>query len=295
MLEVFENHPHCLLNKDHFSALAINWNNKAENMSALGADLNIALDSFVFLDDSAFECTQIQGRLPDIEVRQVPKRLYDYPDFVAGFIDELFFTAHLTSEDSARTELYAARHKATLAKSDFNDIDAYLRSLNITADIHKMRPEEISRVAQLTHKTNQFNLAKTPYSEGDITAFHNNDQWSVYVMVVTDQFGELGLTNVCIVNHELATPFIDTLLMSCRVFERNLEYAFVNHVIEDITRQHNPARIRAQFKPSPKNTVAKTFYAKMGFFAESQDDQIISYALDVPQYQPKTFDYIRHV
>lgn len=296
VFDVLENHPHCLLHKEHFSALRINWDNKADNMSALAAELNLGLDSFVFLDDSTFECNLIQGRLPEVEVHQVPKRLYTYPDFADAVIDDCFFSPHLTGEDGTRAELYTARTKAEGTKANFDDINAYLRSLNITADIHEMHSAEIPRVAQLTNKTNQFNLAKTPYSESDIEGFHTSEDWSVYVMVVADQFGELGLTNVCIVDRtDKAAPFIDSLLMSCRVFERNLEYVFVDHIIKDVSKRFGTDTVLAQFKPSPKNVVAKSFYDKMGFEIKSTNDQLTTYVLDVSKYEPQTFDYIRRV
>lgn len=295
--DAFDRHPHCLLKKEHFSAVRINWGNKAENAKDIAAELNLGLDSFVFLDDSDFECDFIKERLPAIDVRQVPKRPYEYPDFVAEIADELFFTTSQTKEDAARSQLYDARHRAEVAKTEFDDIETYLKSLEIVVDMHAMRKEEIARVSQLTHKTNQFNLAKTPYSEAAISDFFNKPNCFVYVMVVKDRFGELGLTNVCIVTPTDAVQavMIDSFLMSCRVFERNLEYAFLSYVIEDVQRQCDCREIRAKYIRSSKNSVAENFYEKMGFRVVHEDHQSKLYTLEVSDFTHVNFDYIQRV
>jgi FkbH-like protein len=296
VFSVFEKHPHCLLKKEHFSAYRINWGNKSENIVNLARELNLGLDSFVFLDDSDFECDSVKTRVPSVEVRQVPKRLYEYPDFVLALVDELFFNANRTSEDAVRSELYSVRQKAEVAKADFNDIETYLKSLKINVDIHEIREAEVARIAQLTHKTNQFNLFKTPYSEEEISMFYNNPAQFIYVMVVNDRFGKLGLTNVCIAKRTSEDEIlIDTFLMSCRVFERNLEYAFLNHVIRDLKQKKHCSSIRAQYKQTQKNKVAEKFYEQAGFDAEYEDKQNKYYFLDVADYKPRTFDYIRQV
>lgn len=295
VFDVFEKHPHCLLKKEHFSALRINWDNKIENMGELADELNLAIDSFVFLDDSDFECNMVRDMLPEIEVCQVPGRAYEYPAAICALTDEFFFTTNVTGEDANRGKLYEAKKKADGAKVGFENIDDYLRSLDITADMHVMREDEIARVSQLTQKTNQFNLAKTPYSEADISEFHESDAHSVYVMVVGDRFGALGLTNVCIVNHtEPNQASINTFLMSCRVFERNLESVFLDFIM-DCEKGSGRTAIDATFKRTPKNQVAENFYEKMGFRLQGDYSQEKSYVLDVSDYSPTPFDYIRIV
>jgi len=296
VLNFIENHPHCLLAREHLSAYRVNWLNKAENIADISTELNLGLDSFVFLDDSDFECDLVNERLPAVEVRQVPKRLYEYPDIVAALADDLFFTTNQTNEDAARADLYSARQKAEVSKAEFNDIETYLASLDITADIHQMQVEEIPRVAQLTQKTNQFNLAKTVYSQADITNFHDDAEHTVYVMLVNDRFGKLGLTNVCIVLQlENGKASIDTFLMSCRVFERNLEYAFLDYVITDLMRTGSCGAVCARYRRTPKNVVAEMFYEKMGFRLKNNNDLEKSYALDAKDYEPKTYNYIRRI
>lgn len=296
VFDVLANHPHCLLNKEHFTAHRINWDNKAENMADIASDLNIGLDSLVFLDDSDFECDLIKDRLPAVDVRKVPQRLYEYPDYIRAFADELFYTTHQTREDAGRSRLYAARDQAMQAKASFDDIETYLRSLDISADMREMQTQDVARVSQLTQKTNQFNVAKTVYSEGDIQVFHTSADHTVFVADVSDRYGKLGLTNVCIVKRTGADDLlIDTFLMSCRVFERNLEFAFLDHVISALKQAKDCTTLRAQFKSTPKNAVAKPFFEKMGFSLEGTDGQDKTYVLDVADYTPKPFDYIRRV
>lgn len=296
VFEAFEKHPHILLKKEHFTAHRINWNNKAENIVDLATELNLGLDSFVFLDDSDFECDLIQTMVPDVDVRQVPKKLFEYPDFVASLIGELFSTEGRTAEDASRAELYTARKNAEISKAEFGDIETYLRSLNIEVEMRELRPAEIARVSQLTQKTNQFNLNKTVYSEDEISRLDQNDDCAIYVMVVSDRFGKLGLTNVCIVKDANSnTPFIDTFLMSCRVFERNLEYAFLDYVINDLIKKHACGHIRSIFTKSPKNTVAENFYEKMNFEVEDDRNGAKLFVLSASDYKSKTYDYITRV
>jgi FkbH-like protein len=296
VFEAFEKHPYCLLKKEHFSAYRINWKNKADNILSLAKELNLGLDSFVFLDDSDFECEMVRARVPAVEVRQVPKKLYTYPDLVADTLDEFFHNGRQTKEDAARAGLYAARHKAEVAKAEYDDLETYLHSLNIKVDTHKVRHEEVPRVAQLTQKTNQFNMNKTVYTEAEIHQFIEDKTTNVFVMVVRDRFGELGLTNICIVKQlDTDYPVIDTFLMSCRVFERQLEYTFLDWIIADLTKGDPRTCIRSIVRPSLKNIVAQNFYHNVGFKLINEKNGTRLYELNIPEYTPNTYDYIQQM
>lgn len=296
VMEVLDTHPHCVLKREHITAHRINWDNKAENLAALADELNLGLDSFVFVDDSDFECDLVRSRLPMVDVVQVPKRLYDYPDTLARELDGLFVMAGLTGEDAKRAELYAARAEAEHAKAQFDDLDSYLQALEIEVDFHEMQSSEIPRVAQLTQKTNQFNLNKTPYSADEIAAFDQDPQTNVYVLVVKDRYGALGLTNVCILKTgEDGSRFIDTYLMSCRVFERRLEHAFLGYIFDDVGARQGEVEVTAHYRPSAKNAVAGAFLETAGFVLEDEGSDGKTYRIALSAYVPQNTDFIRKV
>lgn len=294
--QILENHPHCVLKPTDFAAMRVNWDNKADNIGHLARELNLGLDSFVFLDDSAFEIEMVQTHLPQVECQQVPSPLYLYPEILERLIDRCFYPAAQTAEDAQRQKLYRVRQEAEAAKSEFTDTASYLRSLNLTFDIHPIEPGEVARVAQLTGKTNQFNVRKQIYGEAEIAAALAGDQRAIFVGVVTDRFSELGLTNVCIVDRQNdKEAVIDSFLMSCRVFERKLEQAFLAKVIEALSQRWDIATLHASFVPTAKNAVAERFFEDFGFTASEATADERRYRLDVTAYKPLSYDHIRMI
>jgi FkbH-like protein len=266
--EVLDNHPQSLLKRKHFSAWRINWDDKVSNIQSLADELNIGIDSMVFVDDSPMECELVEERFPQVTVLQVPDKLYHYPHllFKAG----LFDTLKISEEDKNRTAMYQAQARRNSERNKFTDIADYLSSLELQATIHPVRKEEIPRTAQLTQKTNQFNLTTRRYSEADIAAMSKDPLKEVYTLSVKDRHGDYGLTGVLIASLKDKKCMVDSLLLSCRILGRRLEYVFVQQCFQDIQKNHPVEIWEAEYIPTVKNQQVIDFWDKVGFTAVNQ-------------------------
>jgi FkbH-like protein len=277
--EVLENHPHCLLKKSHLSAWKINWKSKAENIAALAEDLNLGLESFVFVDDSQIECNLIRQMCPAVTVLEVPEKLYSLPMLLLR--DGLFDTLALSKEDTQRAEMYRTEFERKELQGKFQSLDDYLASLSIAATIHKAAAEEIPRVAQLVGKTNQFNLTTRRHSEEDILRFVASRDWAVYSMSAQDRFGDLGLIAVLIAHREGRTGLVDSLLMSCRALGRKLELAFVHECLSELEREWQLNDWQAEYLPTKKNQQVESFWESAGFICTKSSAEGKRYAVAV--------------
>jgi len=268
VFDVLEKHPHCLLGKEHLVGWRINWLDKIVNLKELAGELNVSTDSFVFIDDSHMECELVDKYMPEIKVIQVPKKLYELPDILlkGGYFDTLQFS----NEDRQRTKMYrqsAARRKE---EKRFENIEEYLASLEMISSIHEIRADEVLRVAQLTQKTNQFNMTTLRLSEEDVAMRVNNDSYTIYSMKVEDRFGGSGLTAVIFLLKEDVSIEIENFLMSCRVLGRNLEYNFISHCLRKIVESTGVTRIRAKYIATSKNSQVANFWGGIGM--QNEDD-----------------------
>ncbi len=262
--DVLDNHPACLLKRSHIAAYRINWQDKVTNINALAQELNLNPDSFVFLDDNPMECEFVRTMIPGITVLHVPQKLYTYPSLLLK--EGLFDTLYISDEDKQRTQMVQSEAKRKIVLEASQDIENYLASLNIRATIHPATAEEIPRIAQLTQKTNQFNLTTTRYSTTQVETFITAPEYAVFSMTVADKFGDLGLTAVLIAKKMAETAMIDTLLMSCRILGRKLEIAFVNHCLTHLEKKWQIQQWQAQYIPTRKNIQTADFWDKtMGF------------------------------
>ena len=198
--DVLEGHPDCLLKREHLSAWRVNWSDKASNIRSLAAELNLGLDSFVFVDDNPVECGLIREMLPEVTVLQVPEKLYTYPPLLNQ--DGLFDTLTLSSEDRQRSQMYRNEANRKCEQAKFETLDQYLASLSLSIAVHRVKDDEVARVAQLTQKTNQFNLTTRRYSEAKIAALNSNPDWAIIRLLVRDKFGDSGLTGVLTASRE---------------------------------------------------------------------------------------------
>ena len=192
--EVLDGHPDSLLRREHLSAWRVNWQDKATNLRSLALELNLGLESLVFLDDNPAECGLIRDLLPEVTVLQVPQKLYDYP----FLLDQhgLFDTLTLSAEDLQRSRMYRVEAERREEQARFETLEQYLASLAISIGVHELQAGEVARVAQLTQKTNQFNLTTRRYSEPQIAQFQGSSEWGVITLGVRDRFGDQGLTGV---------------------------------------------------------------------------------------------------
>ena len=288
--EVFEKHPHCLLKKSHLAAWKINWNDKVSNTSVLAKELNLGLDSLVFVDDNPAECEIIKLMLPDVKVIKVPDNLYTYPHVI---IEEgLFDTLYLSIEDKLRTQMYKAEAQRKTEESKFEKVEQFLASLNIAATIHEAKEHEIPRIAQLTQKTNQFNLTTRRYSEKEIESYINDPLSSVFSLGVKDKFGDSGLTGVLIFKKVGNKGVIDSFLLSCRIIGRKLEIVFLINCMSCLEKRWGITAWEAEYIPTKKNQQTADFWEKMGFEEIVNKGEEKKYRADIDKYNKQAISYI---
>ena len=248
---------------ENFACVRINWDDKASNIRAIAEDLNIGLDSMVFVDDNPTERELIRQQLPMVAVPEWPSQPYELPAFYAQLVREYFVVYTLTAEDKQKTEQYRQNASRAQAKASFTNMEDFLRSLQMELTICEATDVAISRIAQMTQKTNQFNLTTKRYTEGDICNMLA-DGVKIWTLAVRDKFGDNGITGLMILKPEDGWT-IDTLLMSCRILGKGIEEVFFKNVID----RYNGV-LHAKYIPTAKNEQVADFYVKMGMKIEAQ-------------------------
>lgn len=267
---VLDNHPHQVLRKHHFAAQRVNWLPKPENLISLAEELNLGLESFVFVDDSDHECSIILNQLPQVQVIQTPTKPVEIPACLEQ-ISRLEILS-LTQEDQQKTQLYAQEQQRKIFQTkldvDGNDIRHYLESLNMEMSININSTDNISRLAQLTQKTNQFNLTTRRYSEQEILHFIESAQWTVASFSLADNFGNSGIVGLALFHHlNSSETEIDSFLMSCRVIGRQAETAFLIFMLNYLA-SNKVASVAADYLQTHKNGLVSHFYDDHGFLLE---------------------------
>lgn len=262
VLHVLDNHPHMVLRRSHFSALKINWQDKVENMREMARELNLGLDSFVFLDDDAANRAKMREMLGEVFTPDLPQDSAYY----GKFLDELdvFENLYLTDEDKRRGQLYAEEEQRRTFETAASSLEEFLRRLDLEVKISKDDDRFIPRLAQLTEKTNQFNLRTVRYTQEQVARFVSSPNHIVLSLEAKDRFGEYGLVGLAIVGKESPRWFIDTLLLSCRVIGKGVEKCLLSKIIEE-ARKSNAGSILGEYIPTGKNTPAASFYGENGF------------------------------
>lgn len=287
--DVLDQHPHCLLKRHHITASRINWLEKSGHLVSLSIELKLTLDSFVFVDDSSLECGLVSQNLKEVHVIQVPKHLWKYPEIL---IEEgLFDTLSGSAEDHTRTKMYQAASLRTTEARKFERPDDFLRTLNMIATIKHADTSQIPRIAQLTQKTNQFNLTTHRYSETQIDKLATSNHHEVISLTVADRFGDFGLVGVAIIQFDRKVAEIDTLLLSCRILGRNLETVFLFECINRLYRR-GIASVRGIYIPSSKNGQTEFFYRTSGFTLLPTETAQRHFQLTLVQPITTPYDYI---
>jgi FkbH-like protein len=268
--EVLASHPHMVLRSGDFVAKRVNWDDKATNLESIARELNIGLDSIVFVDDSPFECEAVRSRLPMVKTLQVPAKLFEYPRLVRE-IDELFAMDLASAEGSTKTEQYRLLALASQERAQYQSQDDYLASLEIKVKVQRNHRASAARIAELSQKSNQFNLTTRRYSVSEVTALMESGTADVYSVHVADKFGDSGLTGVVIVKYESPeAAAIDTFLMSCRVLGRGVELSFWSQVLE-AARGRRCSLLTAEYIPTAKNAQVSDFWDRVGLELVGED------------------------
>lgn len=280
--ELWEKNPFVKLGPKYIAAYRINWQNKADNIRELAKELNIGLDSMVFIDDNPTERELVRQQLPMVAVPEFPKRPYGLMEFVASLVNNYFRTYRLTQEDLAKTEQYKANAQRASEQAKFTDLTDFIRSLDIQIDIIKANEFNIPRIAQMTQKTNQFNLTTQRYTEADINAFINKG-YDIYCISVKDKFGDNGITGEIIISIDGEVAYIDTLLLSCRILGKDIEKAFVKSVL-NLIYSKGIRKVKAKYIATAKNSQVSDFFDKLGFKRIRETDEIHEYCLIMDNY-----------
>ncbi len=269
--EVFDHHPGMRIRREHLAAHRISWQSKSESLRELAGELSLGVDSFVFVDDSPTECAEVARVLPEVTVVQLPPDPARYVDALRA-VPQLDRMA-LTDEDRMRAAAYAAEKARTAARAaaegDLDALRAHLRSLELVVRVRRIGDDDVARAAQLTQKTNQFNLSTVRRSEGDVEAMRRDPAWRLYALDVTDRFGDYGTTGlVFALRVDDATWNLDTVLLSCRVLGRGVESALLRVVTADLI-EAGARQLTARMIPTRKNAPVRDFLPRHGFIAAS--------------------------
>lgn len=260
--EVLRDHPDMVLRAPQIVARRINWDDKPSNLRALAQELNLGLDSFVFLDDSAFECEAVRQQLPMVKTVQVPATLSEYPRVVRE-IRELFLAGGIAADSRGKTEQYRQRASAAALDAAFATQEEYLASLQLAVELSRNAYASVARISELSQKSNQFNLTTRRYSGAEVEQMMAGGQHDVYSLVVTDRFGSAGLTGVAVVRYADSIAYIENFFMSCRVIGRGVETAIWSHIAAGAAARAC-TELRAEYIPSAKNAQVADFYDRLG-------------------------------
>ena len=280
--EPFEKHPEMILRLEDISVFVANWNNKADNIKYIQQILNIGFDSMVFIDDNPFERNMVRTHVPDITVPELPEDPADYLNYIRTL--NLFETASFTEEDGNRTLQYQEEAKRAIAQHQFTNESEFLQSLKMISVVEPFNTYNTPRVAQLTQRSNQFNLRTVRYTEEDVQRVANDPDYFNLAFSLEDKYGDYGLISLVIMKKTAErTLFIDTWIMSCRVLKRNMEN-FVLNTIVDMVKEKGYSEIIGEFIPSAKNSMVKDHYQKLGFRLEEGTTEN-QFLLNVNDYQ----------
>jgi FkbH-like protein len=293
-LEPFEKHPEMVLKRGDIACFVANWQDKAANLRSIAQQLNIGIDSLVFVDDNPFERTLVRQELPMVAVPEIT----DDPTYSAETLAAAgyFEGTAVTDEDLVRGAQYQGNLQREALRSSATDLPSYLRSLEMQLKWRAFDPLGLSRTVQLINKTNQFNLTTQRYTDQDVLAIMRDPRAFGLQLRLLDRFGDNGIIAIVIGKmHNDQDLLIDTWLMSCRVLGRQVEPTTLNLIAEHAKRL-GAQRLIGEYRPTKKNGMVRDHYAKLGFRIVSTDDSGASRAvLDLQTFTPaSTFIDVRN-
>ena len=281
--EPFEKHPDMVLKLEDIAVFQANWETKVDNIRTIQRILNIGFDSMVFLDDNPFERNIVRENIPGITVPELPEDPGEYLEYLYSL--NLFETASYSQADKDRTKQYQVEAKRVSLQKTFSNEADFLKSLDMVSVVSGFNAFNTPRVAQLSQRSNQFNLRTVRYTEADIEAYGKDPDVIHLSFTLEDKFGDNGLIAVIIMKpQDTETLFVDTWFMSCRVLKRGMENFTLNTMVE-AARQKGYKRIIGEYLPTPKNKMVEGHYPSLGF----EKLEGTRYVLDVEQYQPKEY------
>jgi FkbH-like protein len=279
-----------VLRKGDFVTMKINWSPKAENIAELAQDLDIGMDSIVFIDDNPVEREAIRTALPEVTVPEFPADTCELASFFERVYKDYFFTLESTEEDRRRTDAYLANARRAAERTAAPSIEEFLAGLGTKIFFTRACDEDLPRAAQLTQKTNQFNLTTRRYTEQELRALQATSGTEVYIASVADKYGDNGKVVVSIVRREARdTAELGTFLMSCRVVGRFIEDQILDQLVKEL-RANGLSKLRVPFIPTRKNSLARAFVERLrgGRLVAAEEGGAQTWEFDIAKASPVT-------
>lgn len=282
--EPFEKNPEMVLKLDDISVFVANWENKADNIRTIQKILNIGFDSMVFLDDNPLERNIVRENVPGICVPELPEDPADYLEYLYSL--NLFETPSYSSADKDRTKQYQIEAQRVVVATQYTNEADFLKSLNMISIVEGFTSFNIPRIAQLSQRSNQFNLRTIRYTDAEIAQMAVDDTYRCFSFTLEDKYGDNGLVCAIILRKEdSATLFVDTWFMSCRVLKRGMEYFTMNTIV-NFAKANGFTRIIGEYIPTTKNSMVAEHYQGLGFIPIA-DSERLWYELMVADYEYK--------
>ncbi|MBP7633940.1 HAD family hydrolase [Candidatus Ozemobacteraceae bacterium] len=290
-LQIIRDHPHMVLREKHFAAIRLNWNDKIANLRSLSEELHIGLDSMVFMDDDPLNCEMVRSALPEVKVVERPKDPSLFMRTLTALTD--FDSLALTAEDLGKGRMYAGQRLRKEFEQSATSPEEYLRGLRMTMTAEAADAFSLPRLAQLTQKTNQFNMTTRRYQVAEVEAMSKRSDWGVLSVQVADAFGDNGIIGAMIFQQLGKRLRIDTFLLSCRVIGRNIEDAMLALLLEEAKKRECDTLV-GEFIPTAKNAPARDFFKTRHFAQTGERDSCELWELSVPAVIPFP-DYIQRM
>jgi FkbH-like protein len=266
------------LRLEDFSIFVANWNDKASNIRLIQHGLNIGFDSMVFVDDNPFERGLVKSQLPEVLVPDMPKDPSEYVSYLQSL--NLFEASSYSAEDRMRTRQYREEARRRTTMEECSSIEEFLTSLHMVSEFSPFQPIYFSRIAQLSQRSNQFNLRTIRYTFEDIERIAKDENYLTMQFSLKDDFGDSGLISFLILRKRESALFIDTWIMSCRVLKRTMEEFVINELVKEAEKLKFE-KIVGEYIPTKKNSMVKDIYPRMGFASEGEN----LYSLEVKKYK----------
>ena len=289
--EPFQRHPEMVLRMADFVAFKASWGPKSESLRQIAQELDLGIDSLVFVDDNPAEVEIVRQFVPEVTTILLGP---DPAEYVTELEDaRLFEPRSLTVEDGQRTDQYrreAERRTELSLAGGVTDMDAYLGSLDMVASVLPFRPEDVPRIAQLINKSNQFNLTTRRRSDAEVTEVMRSEGHAGFTVRLRDRFGDHGLIAVVVLElsgeGEARVADVDTWLMSCRVLKRQVEELTVAEIAR-LARERGARRIHGVYRPTEKNGMVRDLYDRMGFGLVREEGGRRELAIDTAGFEPR--------
>lgn len=290
VIAVFDCRLDMVLKREHIVAWRLNWRPKSENIKSLAQELQLGLDSIIFLDDDPLECAEVQANCPEVLTLQLPRN----PDMIPTFLRNVWIFDHLqiTKEGKSRTALYQQNTQRERFRQETPTLQEFLAGLDLQIHVAALMPHQLTRVSELTQRTNQFNLTTMRRSEAELQDLCRPGGAECFTVHVTDRFGDYGLVGVMIFMGGSTALTVDTFLLSCRALGRGVEHRMLAKLGE-IAQQRGLDHIDILYSQTKRNRPALDFLDSVG--AEVKEPSDAGYLFRFPAVVAAAIRYSPHV